>query len=357
MMSGDGLLVRVHPRLARLTAGQVVALCGLAQRFGNGMIDITSRANLQIRGVSEAEHPKLLQELISANLVEADPKREAQRTITVTPFWESGDLTTRLVALIAKTKLPDLPGKMGVLVDAGSARALDDISGDFRFETSATGGLILRADGATMGRSVDEATAAKVLREMADWFVQTGGAESGRMARHLKNCVLPEAWRQCAPANIAEKPEPNDTRLGVPFGQIKAADLVAMTENGGVTHLRITPWRMILLEGGTATSARGFLTEPHPLLSVDACPGAPACAQSSVPTRALARKLAAYSKGRLHVSGCAKGCARQKPCDVTLVGRDGRFDLVKGGRPGDTPAMTSLSETEIVQMMAGADAF
>ena len=53
MMSGDGLVVRVRPRLARLSAAQTLGLCDLALRFGNGTIDLTNRANLQLRGVAE----------------------------------------------------------------------------------------------------------------------------------------------------------------------------------------------------------------------------------------------------------------------------------------------------------------
>ncbi len=38
-----------------------------------------------------------------------------------------------------------------------------------------------------------------------------------------------------------------------------------------------------------------------------------------------------------HDSGCAKGCARPNPADLTLVGREGRLRIVLGGSPGDSP--------------------
>ena len=60
MMSGDGLVVRVRPRLARLTTEQVLGLCAAARRHGNGTIDLTNRANLQMRGVDEEDHQPLL---------------------------------------------------------------------------------------------------------------------------------------------------------------------------------------------------------------------------------------------------------------------------------------------------------
>ena len=114
MMSGDGLLVRVKPRMGRLSAAKVLALCDLAGRFGNGAIDLTSRANLQIRGVAETDHPALLAGLIEAGLVDGDADREGRNTV-VTPFWRPGDLTARLYAALqpVTAALPSLPDKMG----------------------------------------------------------------------------------------------------------------------------------------------------------------------------------------------------------------------------------------------------
>ncbi|MEO1579176.1 MAG: cobalamin biosynthesis protein CobG, partial [Pseudomonadota bacterium] len=63
MMSGDGLLVRVRPHDGRVDAQTAHGLADLAERFGNGILDLTSRANLQIRGVREDHHAPLLSEL------------------------------------------------------------------------------------------------------------------------------------------------------------------------------------------------------------------------------------------------------------------------------------------------------
>jgi precorrin-3B synthase len=48
----------------------------------------------------------------------------------------------------------------------------------------------------------------------------------------------------------------------------------------------------------------------------------------------------------LHVSGCAKSCASSAAASVTLVGRDGRFDLVRNGKAGDAPLLFGLSAAE-----------
>jgi precorrin-3B synthase len=56
----------------------------------------------------------------------------------------------------------------------------------------------------------------------------------------------------------------------------------------------------------------------------------------------------------LHLSGCAKGCARSGPATVTLVGRDGAFDLVRGGGPADPPARTGLAPGAVAVAVAEA---
>ena len=63
MRSGDGLVVRIRPHGGRLSPAQATGIAELAERFGNGLIDVTNRANLQIRGVSDAGHASLIEGL------------------------------------------------------------------------------------------------------------------------------------------------------------------------------------------------------------------------------------------------------------------------------------------------------
>lgn len=88
----------------------------------------------------------------------------------------------------------------------------------------------------------------------------------------------------------------------------------------------------------TAALAAEFIVVPDdPRRAIAACTGAPGCASGSTPTLTDAARLAAAfgplaGAGRAaHVSGCAKGCARPGPADLTLVGRDGRYGVVIGG--------------------------
>ena len=359
MASGDGLIVRVRPRMARLNRVQALGLADIAETFGNGMIDLTNRANLQLRGVKQAGLEPLLQGLAALDLFDVDAQTEARRNIAVDPLW-SDDATLRIAEELARRlgELPDLPSKFGFVVDAGAKGALAGVSGDIRVERGVSDGLILRADGAALGLVVPESEAVDRAIGLAAWFAATGGIEAGRMVRLLTKPEPPKlpGWAigSEAPRQNAALVRPGLTALGwcvgVAFGQMTASDLRHALPDGA-TAVRLTPWRMLILEGVRDLPAgTGFLTLPDdPLLSTDACPGAPYCAAATVETRDLARSLAGrLPKGKtLHVSGCAKGCARAGRADVTLVGADGRFGVVRGGVAWDMPEQTGLAPGEV----------
>ncbi|SHJ72430.1 precorrin-3B synthase [Shimia gijangensis] len=355
MMSGDGLVVRVRPMLARLTTEQINGLCDLADRYGSGLIDLTSRANLQIRGVKEHDHEALLQALAELQLLENDPDLEGRRNILMTPLWQAGDdshvIAQDLMARLAD--LPPLPAKMGFAIDAGPAPMLQNNSADFRIERDADGHLVLRGDGSANGRPVTRANAVDAILEMAHWFVSTGGNANRRMAAHLDKVTLPADWSNTPPARGRETLRPGANDLGavygVGFGQIKARAMRAILAQTKAEAIRVTPWRLFLLEGTKAVEGDDFITDAtDPLLQVNACPGAPYCTAASVNTRALARELAGRIDGPLHISGCAKGCASPRKCRTTLVGRGGKFDLVRNGMPWDEPLLTDLSPDTLI---------
>jgi len=362
MMSGDGLIVRVRPRLARLTAGQALGLCEASLGHGNGIIDLTNRANLQIRGIPPARHEALLTDLVRLDLLDSDPALESRRNILVAPDWEEGDDTCRIAEGLMKnlSELPELPAKFGFAIDAGPCPVLGACSADIRIERAATGGLILRAEGACAGVDVDVGNAVDRALELARWFAKTRSRGTRRMARHLAKHFLPR-WAvgttRPAPAGDAIGPgrKGGVWALGVPFGQIGAAAMSDMIRESGATAVRLTPWRVFLLEDASQIAVRGFVTRPDdPLLGVDACPGAPLCDSASVGTRSLARQLAPLVSGRLHVSGCAKGCARPRRSDVVLTGREGLFDLVLNGHSWDAPRETGLTpQAVLVRFGAG----
>ncbi len=363
MMSGDGLVVRIRPRGGRLTPEQAKGIAVLSARHGNGLIDLSARANVQLRGVTEAEHAPLIEGLSALGLIDETTEAESRRNIVVTPFWRYGDGTVEIAsalehALVAPDA-PELPGKFGFSVDSVFRPSiLGGVSADIRITPHCEGWLVY-ADSFITGAVVDTPeVVAEAAMELARWFISAGGIVDGRgrMARlwpnespARRNQKLPTRFQQggvnfAADGIASVGPHDIGFLVGFEFGQITAETMSFLAENG---PLRITPWRMVLVEGATALPAiPGLITDPaDPMLRVTACTGAPGCPQALVETRPLARALCTFltPDDRLHVSGCAKGCAHPGPTPLTLVGRaDGTVDLIRGGTAADTPSRTGL---------------
>lgn len=357
MLSGDGYVVRVRPRGGRLNPDQAAGIAALARAYGNGLIDLSARANVQLRGVTEASHPALIEGLRTLGLIDENAETEARRNIVVTPFWSADDGTQTLAAALAKAlandDAPKLPGKFGFAVDTGARPVLRGVSADIRLERGADGGLILRADGAGTGAKVTDQTAVPAALGLARWFVENGGVSEGRgrmAALIAKGAPLPPAFRYALataePTDRAPLPGacPQGFLASFDFGQMRGETLAALAALGA---LRVTPWRMLLIEGLTnAPTLPGLITAPDdPMLRVIACTGAPGCPQAHGATRPLARALATHvPQGRvLHVSGCAKRCALPGPAlpatTVTLVAQPAGFALVQGGTAQDKPTL------------------
>jgi precorrin-3B synthase len=139
--------------------------------------------------------------------------------------------------------------------------------------------------------------------------------------------------------------------VGVAFGQMAHATL---NQFAGCGHaLRMTPWRMVLSEAKRVMpNATGLITEAYdPALRVIACSGAPRCREAHADTRGLAAALAPNigAAARLHVSGCAKGCAHSGPAAITLVATGAGFDLVRAGSTRDEPILRGLNRDDIVK--------
>lgn len=318
MPSGDGLLVRVKPPGARLSPEAARALAGAAMRFGNGVIELTQRGNLQVRGLRDAAG--FAAAMVAAGLAHPDPAQEARRAV-IPPALLGDDPglapdATRFTAALERAfatdpRLDGLPAKFAVAVDAGGVLA---------------------------GRPV-----------AADLVAWTDGRGTG----------LRMAARGAVPAPVGWLAYPGTGHgafgLAPPFGQMDAALLrqgAALAEAFG-TSLRVTPWRALMLgrvPEGARIEAPDWITDPaDPRLLVTACVGSPACASGEAPARRDAALL--RPSGPVHVSGCAKGCAHPGPAPAVLVGRGGRYDLVRDGRAGDVPKRRGLTLGEAAALL------
>lgn len=351
MLSGDGWVVRIRPPMGRITAAQAEGLARLAASFGNGLIDISSRANIQLRGVRDETQASLLEGLEAWGLLDRSAEAESRRNVVVEPFWTEGDLTFRTAQAlaIAVDRMPDLSGKFGYAIDAGPVPVLQETPADIRMERDADGHPLLVADGFRAAKPVAEEDAVEEMLALAHWFKDHRGTRRRMAALMREGAHLPSGFvipRQ-APA---VRPVPGLTASGavvaLAFGQMTHGTLAALARLG---PLRITPWRMVLIEDAVEMPAiEGTITGPDdPLLNVVACTGAPGCAQALGETRALARRLARHTTQTLHISGCTKGCAHPRAAPLTVVaGRDG-YDLIRAGTAGDPPERRNLTPEQI----------
>jgi precorrin-3B synthase len=390
MQSGDGLIVRVRPRCGKFSLDQLLVLADAAERFGNGHIDLTRRANLQIRGVGE-NLPALQDVIGTLGLLDPTPEAETVRNLMISPLTGidpaevldvsgvAGDLARMLAS---EPALWALPSKFGFVVDGCGSLTLADERADIRLvaiRNSASLAIAVGLDtqaGTEWLGSVSPASAAAAATEAAYAFLNVLSNGSRQRMRDLSaegRASIRSAMQ--APLDpLAHDPRKidasGDRRVGLlelgvnrfavgvaaPFGRVETGQLLKLAGEMaafGVREIRLSPWRILYAEVADASAghaildaagAAGFIADPFdPLLRIEACPGAPACRSTGLDTRGDARRLAELLPqvgfaGTVHVSGCAKGCAKSDAADLTLVGADGRYGIVRNGTAQDRPA-------------------
>lgn len=394
MAARDGLLVRIRVPGGRLPSTSARRIAELGRRHGNGLIDLSQRANLQLRGVRPEELEALTEGLRALGLVSDDAASEAVRNVLTNPtagldrraVLEAMPHALALDARLALDKaLHALPAKFAMIVDGGGGGHLADSAADIRFDAVALprGALYRVALGGdlTSSRPVGfcapndlpdaaasiaaaflelRATLPVPPRRMAALLRATGADLVRERVSVLTGPLESPAPERPARAVLGRKPG----WLGVAFafGRLDCDALEGMAALAG--ELRLTPWRALLLPGAGAAAAAaveglgGILDENDPRLAVAACSGAPGCEAGTTDTHADARAIAdaAHSllaAGRtVHVSGCAKGCAHPSRADVTLTGRDGGYDIALNALPGAPPTYAGLSPEEAVRTVA-----
>ncbi len=399
METGDGLLARVRAPRGRLTLDQAAALADAAVTCGNGAIGLSARANLHLRGLNERTLSDLHARLGEAGLIDADPDVDRLRNIVVSPLDDldpeaSFDLGPSLAALEDRLKedkrLRRLPAKFSFVLDSLGCLPLGEVDADIRFEASRGGKLavFLAGDDALAAECRPGETGEIAARLGLAFLTLAGAGEAApRRMRALvertgASAVFVEAGcettlRACSQRRVSLRAILGAREFGAAvvvgaaaaFGEIDAVRFRALIERAharGASSLRLTPWRAFLITGLDQQGAEslvdtiaelGWIADADdPRLRVAACPGAPACAHGHSAVRADATDWAASlpkAEGViLHVSGCAKGCARPAASAATFTATAKGYDLIVGGRAGDPPVRRGLSRAEVAQFIA-----
>jgi precorrin-3B synthase len=382
MMTGDGLLVRLLP-IGTIALDAFAALCAAARQHGNGIIEFTSRGSIQIRGLSAASAPRFAAAVAALGIAGEDGI-----PVLINPLAgldgediiDAGALAADMRLTLARHSLAArLSAKVSVVIDDGGLLNLDGIAADVRLRAEAIDGVAtLRVGVGGDGRSATHlgGVAARDVVEVAARLLEVL-AQRSRAAR-MRDVVAADgiAVLHSAVADliihggaarsesqfgdaIGLHPLRDGTfayGVGLAFGHADAPSLQRLTEAAeaaGASGMRAAPGRVLMIIGlarqrtaslAAAAEALGFIVRADdPRRHVVACAGAPICASADIAARAIAPQIAAAAAPHLdgsfkiHISGCAKGCAHPAPAALTVVGTSSGCTLVANGATGDAP--------------------
>jgi precorrin-3B synthase len=385
MATGDGLLVRLLPT-GTIALDALAALCAAARQHGNGIIEVTSRGSIQIRGLSAASAPRFGAAVAALGIAAGDGIQVLTNPLAgfdVEEIIEAKALAVDLRLALAQSSLAQrLSAKVSVTIDGGGALDLDGIAADVRLRAEAIDGVAalcvsVGGDGRNAAHlgCVADRDGVEVAIRLFEVLAQRGrvarfrdvvaaeGIAAFRFA--VADLIIhdgPARWQRRFSDAVGIYPLRDGTfayGVGLAFGHADATSLQRLTdaaEAAGASGIRAAPGRALMITGLTqqtasslaaAAAALGFIVHADdPRRHVVACAGAPICASADIAARALAPQIAAAAAPHLdgsfkiHISGCAKGCAHPAPAALTIVGTSAGCVLISNGSTRDAPFAT-----------------
>jgi sulfite reductase beta subunit-like hemoprotein len=358
--AADGHVARIRLPGGRLDATGLRAVSTVATR-GNGVVELTSRASLQVRGLRNEDATWAADQLWGAGLFPSF-EHDRVRNILASPFGgrhpgaalRTDDLVTQLDRdLCGDRELSQLPGRFLFLVEDGR-RTLGLQRADVAL-VACEGKATLRLDLAGCPTTLEAAPAdapslaleaAHAFLDLlrADggdgWRIDDLGDGAGRVARALGGGLDGEAVPVAADGRVIPgELEQSDGRRAitalVPLGRLGRTTLVALSAmlDDGVGELRLSPLRTLTIVDVPADRAQG-VTQGLEVLGlivgqdsgwdgISACAGLGACVNARLDVRAAAasrvpaRKKAMIPVVAEHWAACERGCGR--PASAVLV--------------------------------------
>ena len=372
MATGDGLLARLTPAGTTIALDAFAGLCGAARTHGNGIVEITSRGSIQVRGLSAASAPLFAAEVASLGIEASDGIPvliDPLAGLTDADIFDAHVLAAPLrKALAAAPYASRLSAKVSIAIDGGAALHLDGLMADIRMRAldSRHAYVAIAGNAATatplgvvpLERAIEcvvqlfETLAATSPQSRMRAAIQGAGLNTFKSACAdiIVDGTAPTVRAAVDPIGIHPLSSDNNALgVGLPFGHSDSetlSRLIAAARQTGAAGLRTSPGRALLLVGlspdaprqlAAEANALGFIVDPaDPRRKVVACAGAPICASGEIAARAMAPAIADAARSLpdgeiIHISGCAKGCAHPGPAPITVFGRDGRCDVFADG--------------------------
>jgi len=389
LQTGDGLLLRMRP-LGPVSVAAFDKLCTLAAAHGNGIIEITARGSIQVRGLSTVSAPRFAADVAALGIAAEDGV-----PILISPLAglaeELVDLAANAAdlrrALLHRALAARLSPKVSVVLDGAGALDLDTLTADVRLRAArwhddavlqvSVGGY---AASATPLGSVAVADGVETAVRLLDVLVKRGrdarardilaGEGAGSFHAAVADLLLRDAAPQLesprgdALGPLALRDGSFAYGIGFAFGHADASSLhglIQIADAAGAGALVAAPSRILIAVGLSSQHAAsefaaqaerlGFIVRADdPRRRVIACAGAPLCASGHIATRALAPLIAEVAEplqgtlATIHLSGCAKGCAHPKKAALTIVGSPAGCELVADGSARDVPFAVVAAE-------------
>ncbi|UCI16677.1 precorrin-3B synthase [Mesorhizobium sp. B2-1-8] len=384
MQTGDGLLVRLNPVTEGLSPKLLIELAESALRHGNGIMEVTARGSLQIRGLTAESAALLAAEVDALGIavrtgvpIETGPLAGIDPQEIADPRLMAGRIRMAVEEAGLATRLGP---KVAVIVDGGGQLTLDGVAADVRLKVVrsdiASRWLVSVAGDGQTARSltVADEDAARDIAVAALRMVAEKGREAHTRDLSGRQLASLASWHSTAPPSVlsgrTEGGAVEHSRLaiglfnlnnghalgiGLPYGSMPADKIIGLAQSAlafDTTEIRLAPGRALLFLGQPADTSQplqqtattlGFVTSAtDPRTRIAACPGAPACASGRIATRDIAEAIAAENADTLdftlHISGCAKGCAHPGPAALTIVGDENGAGLVVNATAKALPA-------------------
>ncbi|MDI2090929.1 hypothetical protein [Commensalibacter oyaizuii] len=374
METGDGFLCRIKPFFSSITSDQAFFIAQIAKDYGNGYMNISQKANLQLRGFSPKDISHLIPSIVEHHLASPDLKTEEKRNFLISPFTdldplchpETKNLAVTLQDLILQNcQLHPLSGKFSFLVDGQGQFSLDQHYSDINIRAHHHKWCI------QLGRypsviACDVQTAPYIALEILQFCINN----------NIKRLIDPKNAQLFLDQTsyptftytpkIMTTPPVGDIKdigihVGIPFGLLTATQLQhlgVIAQQFGNATLQLTPWHSIILPNCSTrnlSSLTDFIITPEdPRLNVILCPGKPFCIQGQQPTlkdiTRLLPHLSSYT-APIHLSGCAKGCASPQSNPITLCATSTGYNLIFDGKATEKTSYQDLNLTEIISLL------
>lgn len=349
----DGSLSRIRIPGGIVTEAQCVALADLTERFSDGTLQITNRANLQIRAVQAIEND-VLTRLQVLGLASVTSSVDHLRNIMTSPtagidlmaLIDTCPLVRQWDEYLANhPELAALSAKFSVCFDGGERVSVRDRPNDislvavktdtnvyFRLHLSVSErgeppsdvGVIIKPEESlavlaamaavycdyTLQHSHTGSRKPRLRELLHDWGVETylqAVAQRSPLTRDSP-LHLHEASDSYKHLGVHTQQQPGLSYLGVvvPLGRLDTQQLrglSALATKYGNGTLRLTPWQNVLIpnvpnsqiaEVQQALAAQRLHVVTHPYSALVACAGTRGCKSSATDTQGHAQILAAH---------------------------------------------------------------